>query len=134
MDDEDMDIAMRIRDHLATLQRVSLSVIAQWGVGGVKWVGDVTTRVFLTRPFLAMSRGPAATSWVVCWMSTPYCCLLASPQAKKHILNQPASLNGELVNQSINPTKRHHALLARNVTLCDYLLMGAPSTDAECSE
>lgn len=49
-------------------------------------------------------------------------------------MNQPASLNGELVKQSINPTKRHHTLLARNVQLRDYLLMGSPSTDAECPE
>ncbi|KAK1861878.1 hypothetical protein I4F81_004457 [Pyropia yezoensis] len=53
-------------------------------------------------------------------------------QSSKHILNQPADVNAELVKKALNPDARQWSWLARNVALRSALPLGSPTTTVLC--
>lgn len=53
-------------------------------------------------------------------------------QSSKHLLNQPASLNAELVKEMINPKAREWTWVVRNVRIRAKLIMGHPAVDLDC--
>lgn len=59
-------------------------------------------------------------------------CLPERLQSGKHILNQPADVNAELVKKALNPDDKQWSLLARNVVLGSSLALGSPATSLLC--
>lgn len=55
-------------------------------------------------------------------------------QSSKHILNQPADVNAELVKKALNPDARQWSWLARNVALRSALPLGSPTTSVLCQK
>ncbi|KAK1859424.1 hypothetical protein I4F81_002020 [Pyropia yezoensis] len=52
--------------------------------------------------------------------------------SSKHILNQPADVNAELVKKALNPDAKQWSWLARNVVLRSSLALGSPATSVLC--
>lgn len=59
-------------------------------------------------------------------------CLPEQLQSSKHILNQPADVNAELVKKALNPDAKQWSWLARNVVLRSSLALGSPATSVLC--
>lgn len=59
-------------------------------------------------------------------------CLPERLQSGKHILNQPADVNAELVKKALNPDDKRWSFLARNVVLGSSLALGSPATCLLC--
>lgn len=54
------------------------------------------------------------------------------PQSRKHIMNQPADVNAEVVKKALNPNMMQWSWVARNVLLRSSCTLGSPTAQVNC--
>lgn len=58
--------------------------------------------------------------------------LAARVRSRKHIMNQPADVNAELVKKALNPNRMQWSWVARNVLLRSSCTLGSPTAQVNC--
>lgn len=85
-------------------------------------------------PRLALSSFlvPSVARWLAHLPPAPFFTRTLSAQSRKHILNQPADLDSELVKAVLNPEALQWSWVVRNMCLRTVIVLGSPANDAAC--
>lgn len=112
-----------------------------WGVASAAFSSDLAHAdalhvamhdAFPTQLALSLLLVQSIAQWLAHPPPAPFFPRTLSAQSRKHVLNQPADLDSELVKAVLNPEALQWSWVARNMCLRTVVVLGSPANDAAC--